>query len=113
VVLECSGSEHRACAGLAALAPQGTTVVIGGGAHAGLEPLTIMLRELRVQGSFTYVDGFEEVIDLLADGDLPVADLTTAIVGIEEAPQAFEWMRDARTMKVLISPPPGGAAPRR
>jgi threonine dehydrogenase-like Zn-dependent dehydrogenase len=112
VVLECSGSEQGACAGLAALAPRGTMVVVGGGSHAGLDPLTILLKELRVQGSFTYVNEFDEAIGLLADGVLPVADLTTAVVGIEDAPEAFERLRDARTMKVLIEPTRRGDAPR-
>ena len=87
VVLECSGNEHGARAGLNALAPQGTMIVVGGGAHAGLDPLTILLRELKVHGSFIYVDEFDQVIGLLAGSALRVADLTTEIVGIEEAPE--------------------------
>jgi 2-desacetyl-2-hydroxyethyl bacteriochlorophyllide A dehydrogenase len=102
-VLECSGSEPGISAALAAVRPEGTIVVVGGG-HAGLDPLTILLKELRVQGSFTYVDEFAEAITLLTDGALPVADLTTQIVGINEAPAAFERLRDARTMKILIAP---------
>jgi threonine dehydrogenase-like Zn-dependent dehydrogenase len=43
------------------------------------------------------------VIALLTDGALSVADLTTETVGIEEAPAAFERLRDARTMKVFIA----------
>ena len=107
VVLECSGSEAGACSGLAALRPQGTLIVVGGGTHGGLDPLTILLKELHVIGSFTYVDEFAEAIGLLADGSLPVTDLTTAIVALEEAPAAFERLRDARTMKVLIDPARG------
>ena len=86
VVLECSGNEHGARAGLNALAPQGTMIVVGG-AHAGLDPLTILLRELKVHGSFIYEDEFDHVIGLLAGSALRVADLTTEIVGIEEAPR--------------------------
>jgi threonine dehydrogenase-like Zn-dependent dehydrogenase len=41
---------------------------------------------------------------LLADSALRVADLTTEIVGIEEAPRAFDLLREARTMKILIAP---------
>ena len=96
--------EHGARAGLNALAPQGTMIVVGGGAHAGLDPLTILLRELKVHGSFIYVDEFDQVIRILADSALRVTDLTTEIVGIEEAPRAFDLLRDARTMKILISP---------
>jgi threonine dehydrogenase-like Zn-dependent dehydrogenase len=104
VVIECSGSEHGTRMGIAALRPQGTMVVVGGGVHPGLDPMAILLKELRIQGSFTYVDEFDEVTNLLADGDLEVADLTTAIVPIDDAPRAFELLRAAETMKVLVAP---------
>jgi hypothetical protein len=55
---------------LAAARPEGTIVVVGGG-RAGLDPLTILVKELRLQGCFTYVDEFTET-----DGGLQVADLT-------------------------------------
>jgi len=102
-VLECSGAEPGVTAALAAARPEGTVVVVGGG-RAGLDPLTILLKELRVQGSFTYLDEFAEVIGLLTDGALQVADLTSEIAGIDEAPAAFERLRDASTMKILIAP---------
>ena len=104
VVIECSGNEHGTRMGIAALRPQGTMVIVGGGGHPGLDPMAILLKELRVQGSFTYVDEFDEVTQLLANGDLQVADLTTAIVPIDEAPTAFELLRAAGTMKVLVAP---------
>jgi threonine dehydrogenase-like Zn-dependent dehydrogenase len=101
-VLECSGSEPGIRGALAAR-PEGTIVVVGGG-RAGLDPLTILVKELRVQGCFTYVDEFAEVISLLADGGLQVADLTSEIAAIDGAPGAFERLRDASTMKIFIAP---------
>jgi len=102
-VLECSGSEPGVRSALAAARPEGTIVVVGGG-RAGLDPLTILVKELRVQGCFTYVDEFTEVISLLTDGGLQVADLTSEIAGIDAAPAAFERLRDASTMKIFIAP---------
>ena len=55
-------------------------------------------------GCFTYVDEFTEVISLLTDGALQVADLTSEIVGIDDATAAFERLRDASTMKIFIAP---------
>jgi len=104
VVIECSGNEHGARMGIAALRRQGTMIVLGGGVHTGLDPMVILLKELRVQGSYTYVDEFDDVTQLLADGSLKVADLTTAIIPIDEAPRAFELLRAAGTMKVLVAP---------
>jgi threonine dehydrogenase-like Zn-dependent dehydrogenase len=51
---------------LAAARPEGTVVVVGG-RRAGPDPPTILLKELRVQGSFMYADEFAEVIALLTD----------------------------------------------
>ncbi len=103
VVLECSGSESGIRSSLAAARSEGTVVVVGGG-RSGLDPITIILKELRVLGSFTYADEFTEVIALLADGALQVADLTSQIAGVDDAPAAFERLRDANTMKILIAP---------
>ena len=102
-VLECSGSEPGVRRALTAARPEGTIVIVGGG-RAGLDPLTILVKELRVQGCFTYVDEFTEVISLLADGGLQVVDLTSEIAGIDDAPAAFERLRDASTMKIFIAP---------
>jgi threonine dehydrogenase-like Zn-dependent dehydrogenase len=103
VVLECSGSEPGIRSSLAAARPEGTVVVVGGG-RSGLDPIAILIKELRVLGSFTYADEFAEVIALLADGALQVADLTSEIASIDGAPAAFERLRDANTMKILIAP---------
>jgi threonine dehydrogenase-like Zn-dependent dehydrogenase len=103
VVLECSGSEPGMRSSVAAARPEGTVVVVGGG-RGGLEQIAIILKELRVLGSFTYADEFTEVIALLADGALQVADLTSEITSIDDAPTAFERLRDASTMKILIAP---------
>ena len=89
--------------GWAASRPEGTIVVVGGG-RAGLDPLTILVKELRVLGCFTYVDEFTEVISLLTDGGLQVADLTSEIAGIDATPAAFERLREASTMKIFIAP---------
>jgi threonine dehydrogenase-like Zn-dependent dehydrogenase len=103
VVLECSGSEPGIRSSLAAARPEGTVIVVGGG-RSGLDPIAIILKELRVLGSFTYAEEFAEVIALLADGALQVADLTSEIASIDGAPAAFERLRDANTMKILIAP---------
>jgi len=103
VVLECSGSEPGIRSSLAAARPEGTVVVVGGG-RAGLDPIAILIKELRVLGSFTYADEFAQVIALLADGALQVADLTSEIATIDAAPAAFERLRDASTMKILVAP---------
>jgi threonine dehydrogenase-like Zn-dependent dehydrogenase len=60
------GSEPGIRSSLAAARPEGTVIVVGGG-RSGLDPIAIILKELRVLGSFTYADEFAAVIALLAD----------------------------------------------
>jgi threonine dehydrogenase-like Zn-dependent dehydrogenase len=51
-----------------------------------------------------YADEFAEVLVLLADGALQVADQTSEIASIDGAPTAFERLRVASTMKILVAP---------
>lgn len=102
VVLECSGSAAATALALQALSPGGELVVVGAGPDSGLDPLTILMKEINVHGSFTYIDEFDEAIELLAAGKIEVADLTTSVVPLDQAIEAIESLRAARTMKVLI-----------
>ena len=104
VVLECSGSASAAALALQALRPGGVLVVVGAGPGSGLDPLTILMKEITVRGSFTYVDEFDDAIELFAAGHINVADLTTAVVPLDQALTAMESLRAAQTMKVLVDP---------
>jgi threonine dehydrogenase-like Zn-dependent dehydrogenase len=104
VVLECSGSAAATALALQALRPGGVLVVVGAGPGSGLDPLTILMKEITVHGSFTYIDEFDDAIELLAAGQIKVADLTTAVVPLDQALTAMESLRAAQTMKVLVDP---------
>jgi threonine dehydrogenase-like Zn-dependent dehydrogenase len=104
VVLECSGNASATALALDALRPGGVLVVVGSGQGSGLDPAAILFKEITVRGSFTYADEFDDAIELLADGRIEVADLTTEVVSLSAAPSAFESLRAARTMKILIDP---------
>jgi threonine dehydrogenase-like Zn-dependent dehydrogenase len=104
VVIECSGSASATALALDALRPGGILVVVGAGPGSGLDPATILFKEINVRGSYTYVGEFDEAIDLLASGAIEVADLTTDVVPLSAALSAIESLRAARTMKVLIDP---------
>ena len=104
VVLECSGSASATALALQALRPSGVLVVVGAGPGSGLDPLTILMKEITVHGSFTYIDEFDEAIELLSAGQIEVADLTTAVVPLNNALAAMESLRAAKIMKVLIDP---------
>jgi threonine dehydrogenase-like Zn-dependent dehydrogenase len=104
VVIECSGNAEATRAALRALGPGGVLVVVGAGPGSGLDPATVLLKEITVRGSFTYTDEFDRAIGLLADGTVEVTDLTTMIVPLQDAMAAFAELRAGRTMKALIAP---------
>jgi len=104
VVIECSGNATATSTALRALAPGGVLIVVGAGPGSGLDPATVLLKEITVRGSFTYTDEFDRAIDLLADGTIPVTDLTTTITPLQDALRAFEELRAGRAVKALIAP---------
>ncbi len=104
VVIECSGNAAATTSALKMLGPAGTLVVVGAGPGSGLDSATILLKEIAVRGSFTYTDEFDLAINLLATGQLVVADLTSVITPLNDALRAFDALRSGRIMKVLIAP---------
>jgi threonine dehydrogenase-like Zn-dependent dehydrogenase len=104
VAIECSGNEAATATALKLLGPGGTLVVVGGGSGCGLDPATILLKEITVRGSFTYTDEFERAIGLLATGQLAVVDLTSVVTPLADTLTAFEALRAGRVMKALIAP---------
>jgi 2-desacetyl-2-hydroxyethyl bacteriochlorophyllide A dehydrogenase len=104
VVLECSGSAAATALTLQALRPGGVLIVVGAGPGSGLDPLMILMKEITVHGSFTYTHEFDDAIELLAAGQIEVADMTTAVVPLDQTLTAIESLRAAQTMKVLVDP---------
>lgn len=107
-VLECSGKASAMEAGLAQLERGGTLVLVGAGIEpVRFDPNRILLNELVVTGAFTYdADGFEQALDLLASGRVPVDALLEP--GDVPLSGVLDAMRDLaagrRAGKVLVRP---------
>ncbi|HZA09072.1 zinc-dependent alcohol dehydrogenase [Mycobacterium sp.] len=104
VVFECSGNATATSTALKMLAPGGILVVVGVGPNPGLDSATILLKEITVRGSYIYADEFDRTIELLATGQVAVADLTTVVSPLADALTAFDHLRAGRIMKALIAP---------
>lgn len=104
VAIEASGSSRGIELAVDSLKPGGVLVVVGASDKTGLDPASVLFKELTVRGSFIYNDEFDLAITLLADGTVGVDDLTTQVSPLEASLDAFESLRSASTMKVLISP---------
>lgn len=108
VVLECSGKASAMEAGLAQLVRGGTLVLVGAGIEPPrFDPNRILLNELVVTGAFNYDDdGFEDALDLLASGRLPVdALLAPGEVPLDGLLDSMRDLASGRVAgKVLVRP---------
>jgi threonine dehydrogenase-like Zn-dependent dehydrogenase len=106
VAIECSGNQSATTTALKLLTPGGTLVVVGMGRGTEIDAATVLLNEITVHGSYTYVGEFDRAIDLLATGQLVVADLTSVVTPLSGTLTAFDGLRAGRIMKALIAPNP-------
>ncbi|MDK8172278.1 zinc-binding dehydrogenase [Curtobacterium citreum] len=105
IVIESSGSSAGLAAAIEA-ATRGGTVVMVGLLPSGLQPALIALattKELRLIGSFRFVDEITEVLQALADGTLSIDAVATHEFAAEDALAAFDVAADpSRSSKVLL-----------
>jgi threonine dehydrogenase-like Zn-dependent dehydrogenase len=108
VVLECSGKAVAMEAGLAQLVRGGTLVLVGAGIEPPrFDPNRILLNELVVTGAFTYdPGGFEQALELLASGRIPVDVLIEPeVVPLDGLLDAMIGLAEGRLAgKVLVRP---------
>jgi (R,R)-butanediol dehydrogenase / meso-butanediol dehydrogenase / diacetyl reductase len=107
-VFECAGTPAAAQLGVQALRPLGRLLLVG----LALEPLDlaappIVLKELSIRGVIAYRrTQFQAAIDTLAAGAIPVDQLITEVVPLDEAEEAFRSLtaRGTDKVKILLAP---------
>jgi len=108
IVIECAG--HVSAPGLAVelIAEQGTIALVGMLEEpVPISQLNVMLKEVVLRGSFAYRPrDFDEAIEMLAAGKVPVEELVTSRHPLEKAAACFEELRRPGTgeLKVLLTP---------
>ncbi len=113
VLIECSGSAAATDAGVSAVRPGGTVVVVGmaadGKVSFALEAL--QRRELTVVGSFRYAGCYPEAIGMAAAHTVPLEKLITGRFGLDEVPAALTASRaDPAALKSIVLPSAPGTA---
>lgn len=107
-VFECSGTPEGFEAGLAQLRRAGTLVIVGTGMRRPrLDPNRVLLNELVITGAYNYDErGFQDAIDLLAKGVLPIDHLIEPTdAGLEDLEGAMLDLFEGRIgAKVLVAP---------
>jgi L-iditol 2-dehydrogenase len=110
-VIECSGHPAALVAGIEALRPAGTAVVVGMGPGPTAEvPLSlIQTRELWLTGTFRYANTYPAAIELAATGRVDVAALITGHYDLHETEDALRaGYDDAASIKVMVHPGSAG-----
>lgn len=108
VVLEAAG--HVSAPGLAIelIAPEGTVALLGMlGEPVPISQLNVMLKEVRIRGSFAYRPAaFDEAIELLGAGKVPAEELISSRRPLEDAAECFTELRTPGTseLKILLQP---------
>ena len=106
-LIECSGHPAALAAGVAALRPAGTAVVVGMGQEEDATvPLSlIQSREIWLTGTFRYANTYPTAIALAAEGRV---DLEAIITGRYELADAEAALRSARedpgSVKAMVVP---------
>jgi L-iditol 2-dehydrogenase len=105
VLLECTGVEAVAGAGITALRPAGTAVLVGMGANAQMRlPVQVIQnRELTVTGTFRYANTYPAAIALAASGRIDLDALVGARVPLDRAEDALRMGRtDPAVLKTVV-----------
>lgn len=107
VAIDASGAERSIQTAIHVLRPGGTFVQGGMGKPDIQFPITAMCtKELNVKGSFRYGPGdYDLAIQLLGTGKVSVKDLMTHQFAFADAEKAFEVVKAADGIKVIIEGP--------
>lgn len=111
VVIDACGSPHVVPEMIRYARQSGRLLLFGQqneNAQVAINPTLLNQKELQVFGSYAASYSFEDAIDVLSDPRIPLERLITHRIGLEDITEAFELMRQGRTMEVLITPE-GGA----
>jgi L-iditol 2-dehydrogenase len=106
-LIECSGHPDSLKAGIAALRPAGTAVLVGmGPEEEGVVPLSLLQRrELWLTGTFRYANTYPTAIALAAQGRVDLEAIITGHFGLDEAESALRAGRqDPTAVKVMVLP---------
>jgi L-iditol 2-dehydrogenase len=107
VLLECSGAPPVVTAGIRALRPRGTAVLVGMGPseEQSVPVSTIQNRELVVTGTFRYAHTYPDAIALVAGGRIDLDALVGARLPLAESEAALKMGHtDPSVLKTVVLP---------
>jgi L-idonate 5-dehydrogenase len=104
VVFEAAGQAATVSNSLQLVKPRGTVVLVGQGATAEIPVSMLVVKEIKLRGSFRFDKEFALAVDLIGSGRINVAPLLSDTLPLAEAKRAFQLAGDkSKTMKVQIA----------
>jgi len=106
-LIECSGHPAAVAAGIKALRPAGTAVLVGmGPEEEGTLPLSVIQsREIWVTGTFRYANTYPAAIALAASGRVDLEAIISGHFGLDDAESALRAGReDPDSVKPIVVP---------
>lgn len=101
--IECSGATPAMLAGLQALRPGGTAVMVGMGAEEMALPVQYLAnKEINLTGIFRYVDTWPKAIARALQPDVDLDALVTGEFSLEDAEAALTSDTDPQRMKSVV-----------
>ncbi len=83
----------------------GKVVIVGGGLSAEVIPEYWMWKEVKILGSFAYIDEFELALELFRQGKVIVEGMISDIIRLEELQQTMlDLAQPTSQIKVLVQP---------
>ncbi len=106
-VFEAAGMGATVANAVAAVRKGGTITLIGNIAAQVQLPLqAVVTRQIRLQGSAASAGEYPRAIELLAGGQIDVAQLISTVVPLSEGARSFDrlYRREANLMKIVLTP---------
>jgi L-iditol 2-dehydrogenase len=102
--IDASGAPQAVDAGIRAVRPAGTVVLVGSGAESMTLPTQLIQnRELVLTGVFRYTDTWPTAISLIESGRVDLDAMVTARFPLEMAAQALDSDRVPGTVKSVVT----------
>ena len=107
LVLEAVGREETISASIASVRKGGTVTLIGNISPEVKIPLQVVVsRQIRLQGSCASSGEYPQAMELLANGQIQVKQLITAVAPLSDGPRWFARLHagEPNLMKIVLDP---------
>jgi threonine dehydrogenase-like Zn-dependent dehydrogenase len=104
VAIECSGNRAALWSALDSVLPFGRVAVVGESAESAINPSDHLIRKLTtVIGAWYFpIWEFPAILEFIRTKAIPVESIVSHRLSLDDAPEAFEMLRDRRAEKMVF-----------